>query len=580
MLAELNIRNFAIIDELRVSFNGGLNIISGETGAGKSIIIGAVGLLLGDRANADMIRSFEDAAIVEALFDIRGQEELRRKIREMGFGEGEELVIRRVVSRSGRNRVYLNGALAPLSSLAAIGESLINICGQHEHQMILNPESHTDVLDGFGGLLEFRSAYRESYDRYRALLDRRRSLEEFRRRREEREDLLRFQVGEISGADLRPGEDAALAEEKRILANVQKLIDLSEAAYETLYGKSGSVLAEFRGAVTAVREIRKIDGGLKLTEEDLDELYYRIEEAAFALRDYAKRLSLDPGRLEAVEERLERIGRLKRKYGGTVEAILARQTEAEEELAQISSLEEEMGALAKAIADERERLEKEALRLSAERRKAAAALKEAVEAEIRTLRMENARFAVVFRDAPAGREEVEFGEKGMDDLEFYLSANVGEEMKPLRGIASGGELSRIMLALKKVLARTGSVGTIVFDEVDSGIGGATAEIVGQKLREVSRHHQILCITHLPQIACQGGRHYRVAKRVAGERTQTSVSLLSDEERLEEVARMLGGVEVTGKTRDHAREMLVAARGAEEWLGKTGPGTEASLRSSG
>jgi DNA repair protein RecN (Recombination protein N) len=576
MLAELNIRNFAIIDELRVSFDGGLNIISGETGAGKSIIIGAVGLLLGDRANADMIRSFEDAAVVEALFDIRGQEALRRQIRDIGFGEGEELVIRRVVSRSGKNRVYLNGALAPLSSLAAIGESLINICGQHEHQMILNPESHTDVLDGFGGLLGLRSAYRESYDRHRALLERRRALEGLRRRREEREDLLRFQLGEISDADLRAGEDAALAEEKRILANVQKLIDLSEAAYETLYAKSGSVLAELRGAVSAVREIRKIDAGLKFTEEELDELYYRIEEAAFALRDYAKRLSLDPGRLEAVEERLERIGRLKRKYGGTLEAVLARQAEAEKELAQISSLEEEMEALAKAVSAERETLEQEALRLSAERRKAASALKEAVETEIRTLRMENARFEVVFRD----RGEAAFGEKGADELEFYLSANVGEEMKPLRGIASGGELSRIMLALKKVLARTGSVGTIVFDEVDSGIGGATAEIVGQKLREVSRHHQILCITHLPQIACQGGRHYRVVKRVAGERTQTSVSLLSDEERLEEVARMLGGVEVTGKTREHAREMLVAARGAGEARGKPGPGTETPPRPSG
>ena len=559
MLAELNIRNFAIIDELRVAFDGGLNMISGETGAGKSIIIGAVGLLLGERANADMIRSFEDAAVVEALFDIRGQEGLQEKIREMGFGDGEELVVRRVVSRSGKNRVYINGNLASLAALAAIGESLINICGQHEHQMILDPENHTDILDEFGSLLPLRAAYREHYDRYRALRERLRGLQERRKTQAEREDLLRFQIGEIAGAEPRPGEDAALLEEKRILSNVQKLIDHAESAYETLYGKGGSVLTEFRGALSAVKEIRKIDPGLKLSEQEMEELYYRIEEAAFALRDYAKRLSYDPARLEAVEERLELLGRLKRKYGGTLEAVLGKQAEAEREIGEIGSLEEETGEILREIAAEQGRLMEAAGALSAKRRTAAAALKRAVEGEIRTLRMADARFEVVFRD-PAGEGDAALNEKGMDIPEFYLSANVGESLKPLRAIASGGELSRIMLALKKVLARTGSVGTIVFDEVDSGIGGATAEIVGQKLREVARHHQVLCITHLPQIACCGDRHYLVVKRVAGERTNTSVALLSEEERLTEITRMLGGVELTEKTRDHAREMLHAARG--------------------
>jgi DNA repair protein RecN (Recombination protein N) len=425
--------------------------------------------------------------------------------------------------------------------------------------MILNPENHTDILDEFGGLLSLRTAYREKYDLCRSLQEKLRGLQERRKKREEREDLLRFQIGEITRADLRAGEDAALTEEKRILANFRKLMDCAEAAYETLYGKGGSVLAEFRGAVSAVKEIRKIDTGLKLSEQEMEELYYRIEEAAFTLRDYAKRLSFDPARQEAVEERLELLGRLKRKYGGTLEAVLEKQADAEREIGEISSLEEQMEALTREAAVEKVRLMEAAGALSTKRRTAAAALKTAVEMEIRTLRMEDAQFEVVFRDLSREAEPV-LNDKGMDSPEFYLSANVGEERKPLRAIASGGELSRIMLALKKVLARTGSVGTIVFDEVDSGIGGATAEIVGQKLREVALHHQVLCITHLPQIACCGDRHYRVVKRVAGERTNTSVSLLSGEERLTEITRMLGGVELTEKTRDHAREMLQAARG--------------------
>jgi len=557
MLTELNIRNFAIIDELKVAFDGGLNVISGETGAGKSIIIGAVGLLLGDRANADMIRSFEDAAVVEALFDIREQEGLRKKISELGYGDGEELIVRRVVSRSGKNRVYINGALASLASLAAIGESLINICGQHEHQMILDPENHTDILDEFGSLMSLRSAYRESYDRYRALNERLIGLQELRRKKEEREELLRFQIGEISQAGLRAGEDTALMDEKKVLANVQKLIDLAQAAYETLYGQGASVLAELRNAASAVKEIRKIDATLKLSAEEMEELYYRIEEAAFTLRDYGSRLSVDPARMEALEERLELLGRLKRKYGGSLDAVMAKQADAETELGNIASVEAEIEQLVATIADEKARMIGAAELLSGRRHEVAAALRETIEKEIRTLRMEKARFDVVFREPPGG--DAAFTVTGTDDLEFYLSANVGEELKPLRGIASGGELSRIMLAMKKVLARTGSVGTIVFDEVDSGIGGATAEIVGQKLREVSRHHQVLCITHLPQIACCGDRHYQVAKRIVGERTNTSVAVLSEEERVEEIARMLGGVELTEKTREHAQEMLASVR---------------------
>jgi DNA repair protein RecN (Recombination protein N) len=565
MLSELNIRDFAIIDELQVRFTAGLTVISGETGAGKSILVGAVGLLLGERASADMIRSAKDEAVVEALFDISGQEALRIMVSEMGFGEANEIVIRRVVSRSGKNRVYVNGRMAALASLAVIGEALINICGQNAHQTILNTDNQIDILDEFGALLPLRAEYGRIYDHYCLLQEKLRLLEEKRGKRVEREEFLRYQVDEISRAEILPGEDSALAEEKNILANIEKLSTLSHSAYETLYEKSESVLSGLHDAVAAVKEIKKIDPSPRLSGQEMDELYYRIEEVAFALRDYSNHLAFDPLRLEAINERVEILGRLKKKYGGTLPAVLEKLDDAKREIETISTAEEEIGELAGRLVKEKERLWEMADVLSEKRRRTASTLVNLVEIEIRSLRMENARFVVVFHEhkgnGPAGDrlETAPLNHKGNDFPEFYLSANAGEEPKPLRNVASGGELSRIMLAFKKVLATTGSVGTIVFDEVDSGIGGATAEIVGRKLQEVACSHQVICITHLPQIACRGERHYLVAKHVADNRTITCVYALGDTDRVEEIARMLGGVELTQKTREHAREMLQAAR---------------------
>ena len=561
MLTELNIKNFAIIDELKVSFDNGLSVISGETGAGKSIIIGAVGLLLGEKASGDMIRSSEDTAVVEALFDIGGMEALKERLKQMGRGfyQGDDLVIRRVVSRSGKNRAYLNGSLVPLSLLSSVSESLLNICSQHEHQVILNPENHLDILDELGGILTLRSEYTVVYEQYQSLNARIRELESVRQRRGEREDLFGFQLQEIDTAALKIGEDTALLEEKRVLENAQRLMDYAGKVYDTLYGKKGSVLEGFREAMASIREIKKIDTGLQISEEGIEELFYQLEDAALIVRDYAKNLSFDATRLEAIEERLTTIGRLKRKYGGTLEQVFQKRAEMEEELRGISSVAEEIGQVSKTMTLLRSQMMETAGNLSQERRRKAARLKEAMKAEIRTLGMAGARFEVVFKEPSFNGAEPPFNRKGVDEVEFYLATNVGETLKPLSRIASGGELLRIILAMKKVLARTGSVGTIIFDEVDSGIGGATAEIVGEKLRDVSGYHQVLCITHLPQIACFGDRHYRVTKMVSRGRTDTCMRVLSDEERLEEITRMLGGVELTEKTREHAREMLLAVR---------------------
>lgn len=559
MLTELSIRNFAIIDEMKISFTGGLNVITGETGAGKSIIIGAVGLLLGERASADMIRSFEESATVEALFDISEKDDLKKRIRQMGFHVGKELILKRIVTRTGKNRVYVDGQLATLGMLSAISESLINICGQHEHQVILNADNHIDILDEFGDLLPIRREYTDMYGQYILLKEKISETLSVKKTRGEREDLLRFQFKEIDDAGIRAGEDTALLEEKKVLNNVQRLMDYAGGAHDVLYGRAGSVLAELRGAIASIREIRKIDTGLRLSDGDLDNIYYQLEEIALTLRDYMKNLSYDPARLETIEDRLELLGRLKRKYGLTLEEVSQKRLQIEEELKAIASVDDEIEKMSKDLEELSPRLLEKARDLSKRRRDAASILKKAIEGEIHSLRMENAQFEVAFKNPEDYQGSVPFNPKGIDEVEFFLATNAGESLKPLNRIASGGELSRIMLALKNVLAKTGSVGTIIFDEVDSGIGGATAEDVGKKLKGVAKHHQILCITHLPQIACFGDTHYRVAKTVSGERTIASVDILSDKDKLDEIARMLGGAELTKKTKEHAREMLELSR---------------------
>jgi DNA repair protein RecN (Recombination protein N) len=555
MLKELSIKNFAIIDELNVSFADGLNVITGETGAGKSILVGAMSLLLGDRASVDMIRSFEDSAVVEAMFDIGGMNDLKGITREMGFHVGNELILKRIVSRTGKNRVYIDGQLATLGMLSAISEFLISICGQHEHQLILNAEKHIDILDEFGGILQLRSEYGEIYNQYNSSNEKLRQLTAINKTRDERVEFLRFHLREIEDAGIRIGEDEELLDEKRVLNNVQKLMENANAAHEVLYGKTGSVLEGIRSIISNIRDIEKIDKGLNLSEQDMDAVYYQLEEAALNLREYIKKLSYDPLRLEAIDDRLEILGRLKRRYGRTLEEVLQKKAETEEELKSISSVDDEMEQISKEIESLRAELQDKAQKLSQKRRETAAVLKKAIEDEIHALRMEKAIFEVMLNDQVNVQGLASFYPKGIDNVEFYIATNVGEELKPLNRIASGGELSRIMLAIKKVLARSGSVGTLLFDEVDSGIGGATAEDVGRKLKDVSGYHQIICITHLPQIACFGNDHYRVMKKVSGDRIVTSVEVLSEESRLDEIARMLGGAELTEKTREHAREML-------------------------
>lgn len=559
MLTELNIKNLAIIDQLHVTFAGGLNILSGETGAGKSIIIGAVSLLLGDRASSDLVRSSAETAVVEALFEIGGNEEVQTILREAGMDGGDELLLKRVVSREGRNKIYINGSPATLGMLASLGEALVNICGQREHQILLDVDNHIDILDAFGGLMPLRDGFYGLYTDWQGLKKELAELEARNDEKVQREELLRFQLDEIEKSDLTIGEDTALQDEKRVIANAQKLDEYATRAHDALYAAEGSVLERLGRVVDDIREIRKIDPGLKVSDEEVESALFNLEEVSFTLRDYVKEITFDPARLEAIDDRLEYLGRLKRKYGATIEDILRRKEEIAQELDGIAYLGEEIARVSEEIGRREENILEKAADLSARRRKTAGVLKGTIEEEIRSMRMADTVFEVRFVDPPDGRNASSLNPKGIDEVEFYLSTNVGEDLLPLNRIASGGELSRIVLAMKKVLAGTGAVGTVVFDEVDSGIGGAAAEVVGEKLKDVSRHHQVICITHLPQIACFGDMHFLVSKKVQGERTNAGVALLSEGERLDEITRMLSGVEMTEKTRQHASEMLKMAR---------------------
>ena len=367
--------------------------------------------------------------------------------------------------------------------------------------------------------------------------------------------MFKFQLKEIQDINPQPAEDTALADEKKVLVNFQKLSGWANLAYDLLYGEKDSVIVKLKEVQNQIKEIKKIDANLKLADTDIEGSFITLQEAALTLRDYGKNLFFDSERLAAIDERLELLNRLKRKHGGSLESVLRRKQEIEEELKKVFSVEEELEKLGKEEEKIKDDLQQNALKLSQIRKQAAKKLQEAVDKEIHALNMPHASFHVNFKNSAADKTDEAFEQKGGDEIEFYLVANKGEESKPLNKIASGGELSRIILALKNVLSRTGSVASIVFDEVDNGIGGAMAEIVGRKLKEVSANHQVICITHLPQIACFGDNHMYVSKKVVKGRTITFVEELDDEQKIEEISRMLGGVNVTETTREHAREML-------------------------
>ena len=559
MLLQLNIKDFAIIDNLQITFGKGLNILTGETGAGKSIIVDAVKLILGDRASLEDIRSSKDEAVVEAMFDISSLKDVAGLMETTGLPNEENIIIRRVISRSGKNRTFINNSMANLTLLQEIGSRIIDIYGQHDHQSLTRQEEHIDILDNFGGLMPLRQEYINAYTEYVSIKKELDSLMADNEKLVERQDFLSFQSREIEAAGLKTGEDAELKKEKEILANAEKIFDAAHSGHDILYASGGSVLERIGHVLNRLKDVSRIDERLNPTLQTLETAVCQLEDAASFLRNYSQEMSFEPGRLEEADNRLDAINKLKKKYGQTIELILQKKKEIDKELDSIIHHDEKIAELKKTIDGSSAKAVALAKKLSDKRIDAGRILKKKMEQELSDLGMKKTVFEARIKKDAFEAGNFNLGENGMDRLEFFISPNVGEEPKPLAKIASGGELSRIMLAIKKIAA-TGKIPVLIFDEVDAGIGGGTAEVVGKKLKEVSKNHQVLCITHLPQIAAYADKHYSVAKEVRAGRTCASIKELKNEERISEISRMLGGVKITDRTREHAREMLENAGG--------------------
>ena len=563
MLKELSIRNFAIIDDLQIGFSNGLTILSGETGAGKSIILNAVNLLLGSRASADLVRTGADTAELEAIFHIAPDSSIAQTLSEQGYDPSEELLIRRILARSDGNRVYINGRLATIQLLNTITENLASISGQHAHQGLLKEEQHLLILDQFSGLMPLRQKLLVRYRQLLPLLDELKNLSAIRDRQAEHIELLQFQRQEISAAGIVPGEDDELEQERLRLKNAETLYRIVHGSIEELYGAPGSVIERLFEVKKNLEKGGEIDSMLESNAARLGESAYQIEDLIEELRSYLKLIQIDEQRLEAVEERLDELNKLKRKYGNSLENVLSQLTTIEKELSEVENISDKINDVKNRITEMHGQCKELALNLSGKRKKAAGHLSKKIIEALASLKMAQTVFKVDITPI-AWSEKFDrslkinnwmLTETGIDRAAYMIAPNPGEDLKPLASIASGGELSRVILALKAILAETDSVGTVIFDEVDAGIGGGTAEVVGRKLAELAEHHQVICITHLPQIAKFGKHHFSISKHVIDGRTRTAIQPLDPEDRRVEIARMLGGEDITATTLEHAQELL-------------------------
>ncbi len=563
MLTELRIRNFAVIEEAALSFGPGLNVLTGETGAGKTIVMTALGLLLGGRASPEVIRTGAKEAVVEGVFELEGEAPLPEAAEWLNEDNPRELLIRRVIAEGGRSRVTINDSLATVNALARIGTALVQIYGQHEQQSLALRENHQQILDRHAGLESDLGAYATAYEHARGLRDRMSELERRERERTELLEIARFRAVELERAELVAGEDDELAINRAILANATRLAEAANEAEQSLYGGESAAIDAVGRAIARLAEAAAIDAKLGNALEMITSAHANLEEAARTLAAYAARIEADPKRLEEIENRLQELTRLKRKYGGTIESATEALERSRREIAELEAVGENRAATEAELARTLGDLSERARQLHQKRSHDAAGLKRRMEAELKTLGMRSAIFEprlmpLAAEGAAFVHDGIALGPTGFDAVEFYLSPNLGQPPLPLAKVASGGELSRVMLALKRLEAQRRGVATIIFDEVDAGIGGAVGEIVGRKLKQLARFHQILCVTHLAQIAAFADRHFAVEKEERRGTTRSRATALEETDRPAEIARMLGGAETSDKFVRAARELLERA----------------------
>ncbi len=566
MLKTLRVKDYAIIEDLEIDVPSGLNILTGSTGAGKSILIGALGLVLGEKADADLIRSGASQAKVEAIFELKKNSALYNFLQnESLVSPDHSLIIRREISSKGTSKIFVNDKAVTLSTLKSIGDFLVDLHGQHQHQSLLDNRKHVDFLDNFGNYTEFLDAVRNSYSGVKEKSAELRKLQEQEKIAQDKKELFTFQLAEIEKANLQPGEEEKLTQEKSVLENVERLSQIVGAILENLSEADTSVSSRLSLAQKELNQASTWDKSLQEPLEQLENSNIQIKELNRFFDNYKNKLEYDPEKLNFIRERLDLLIKLKKKYGKSVDEILAYADEIRKSLSLLETRSEQITSLEMEIEKIREMLRDNCVKLSTARKKKALELQKKISRELAFLGMEKTRFEIQvdYQEDENGLTHLDgkkykVDQKGLDQVEFLISPNPGEELEPLAKIASGGEISRIMLALKSALAEADEVPTLIFDEIDSGLGGEVAHKVGKKLKDLSLSHQVLAITHLQQIASVADQHFKVFKEVKGERTSTKIKKLSKQERVSEIARMLSGKKVTPLAEKQASQLLEEA----------------------
>jgi DNA repair protein RecN (Recombination protein N) len=570
MLRELHISNFALIDNLTLPFGEKLTVLTGETGAGKSIIIEALGLVLGERADISDIRAGKSTASVEAVFDIGRNGKLKNVLNDLGIErEHEQLILRRSMNQASGSRNFINDKPVTLKVMKQIGDELVDIHGQHEHQHLLRTDTHIDYLDNFLKLGELQEEVRSKYRSYKHKVALRKKRKQQLKELKEKEELLRFQVKEIDDAQLESDEDETLEARQRILENAERLMEIVDASYTALYDQEDSISELLQSIQSQIGSLIGIDERLRKTKEALDTIVFQVEEVAQSLSSYGSKMEYDPDELAGIEKRLDLINRLKMKYGRSIPEILAYQEQSQRAVKELEDIEIETDALDKEIETASQELRETAYALSEQRGDGKATLEKAVNRELAELGMASSSFTVS-HERNEDEEGMEFPdgkryrvtERGIDRITFLITTNPGEPSMELRKIVSGGELSRIMLALKSILAKLDNIFCMVFDEPDAGIGGAVAEEVGNKMKKVSKERQVITITHLHQIASKADAHIKVEKKKKGKRMITLATVLEKEERIQEIARLISGERISKTALEHARAIITTERGKQ------------------